>query len=263
MLAALLAAHLFPLVLGGLTQDLWPSTAFAPQSAAVTSQIASLNFTGGTAVFPPLCSVRFTGTLVDAAATELLSFSILSDGGVRLWIDEWLVVDAGGNRSAAPGGGGAQNHTGFLSVPFSRGSPRSLRLEYTRWAIPGAAATLQLFWWGNTTAAAVVPAAALLPGVSPFLARRAALRDRLECPRVPWQTYSMQTMTAHVLMPAGFAVSATLAVAGGGRQTPRWAAWCPSARATPRWCSRACAASTAPTTRCSPCPTGRPRGTPR
>lgn len=208
---------LFCAVNGELTQQLWRNSAFAPLSAAATSLIPSLDFAVSDA-FPPLCSVRFTGALVDAAATELLSFSALSDGGVRLWVDEWLVLDAGGNRSATPA---PQNYSGFLSVPFSRGVPRSLRLEYTRWG-GVAPATLQLFWAGNATARAVVPAAALLPGASAFLTQRAALRDRLEVPRVPWQTYAMETMTAHVAMPAGLAVAATLAVPNAtlGRVVP-------------------------------------------
>jgi hypothetical protein len=193
-----------------LLQQTWTNTAFAPQAAASSTQVPALDIAASPA-FPALCSVRFSGTIVDAAATELLAFSVLSDGGVRLWVDEWLVIDAGGNRSApAP-----QLTQGFLRVPFTRGSPRALRLEYSRWGGAGAA-TLQLSWSGNSTALAIVPAAAFAPAVSDFIARRAALRDRLEVPRVPWQTYAMASMGAHVLMPAGLALHASLAVAGAG-----------------------------------------------
>ena len=191
-------------------QQVWPSTAFAPQAAAATTLAAALDFAAAPGAFLALCSARFSGTIVDADASELLNFSALSDGGVRLWIDEWLVIDAGGNRSspASP-----QRFDGFLNVPFTRGVPRALRLEYSRWgAAADAPATLQLFWRGNVTALAVVPAAAFAPDVSNFLVERNALRDRLEVPRVPWQTYVMASLGAHALMPAGLALSATLAV---------------------------------------------------
>jgi hypothetical protein len=195
-----------------LFQQLWESSAFSPQAASATTQVAALNFSSVPS-FPGLCSVRFSGTLVDSVATELMNFSVVADGGVRLWLDDYLVVDAGGNRS-----GVVQRYDSYLGVPFALGVPRSLRLEYSRWGSSGAA-TLELWWSGNTTALAIVPATAFSPNVSNFTLARNALRDRLENPTVPWQTYMFASMGAHVLMPAGFALTATLGLAGGGNTT--------------------------------------------
>lgn len=122
-------------------------------------------------------------------------------------MNEWLVLDAGGNFSGAP-----RFVKSFLNIPFTAGAaPLPFRLEYSRWG-GSAAATLQLFWSGNTTAFSVVPASSFAPVVSNFITQRNALRDRLEVPHVPWQTYSMASMGNHVLMPAGFVLSASLAV---------------------------------------------------
>jgi hypothetical protein len=202
LLSALAAAR------AQVIQQLWTSVSFAPQNFSETSQIPSINVSSSSA-FPALCSARFSGTITDAAA-ELVNFTVFSDGGVRLWVNDWLVVDAGGNVSDAP-----RFVKSFLSVPFSAGAPLPFRLEYSRWGAAGAAA-LQLLWIGNATAFTVVPPSAFSPALSNFLVQRNALRDRLEVPRVPWQTYSMASMGNHVLMPAGFALSATLAAAGSG-----------------------------------------------
>ena len=188
-------------------QYTWLNSAFAPQDSAAVTRAPALNFSSSLA-FPSLCSVRWMGTIA-SPVDDLFNFTVVTDGGVRLWVDEHLVVDAGGNRSAA---GPAHS---FLNAPFFRGVPQSLRLEYSRWGGSGPA-TLQLFWSGNTTALAVVPASALAPTVSNFLTQRAALQDRLQAPAIPWQTYHFHNMLSHVLMPAGFALSASLALAGGG-----------------------------------------------
>ena len=211
--AAALLGALAAVARASLNQEVWPSSAFAPLAAATASLAPGLDFAFDNTSFPALCSVRFTGTIVDANASELLTFSAVSDGGVRLWVDDYLVIDAGGDRggnSSAPAA-----LPSFLNVPFERGVPRALRLEYSRWGGSGPA-TLQLQWRGNATAPATVPRAALAaPPPTPFQAQRAALRDRLEAPAVPWQTYYMHSMGAHVLMPAGLALAATLATADG------------------------------------------------
>jgi hypothetical protein len=198
---------------GQLIQQLWTSSAFAPQSASVTTQVVDVNFTS-MSTFPSLCSVRFSGTIVDTAATELVTFSAVSDGGVRLWIDDHLVIDAAGGNKSKSDGSIPVHHDSFLNVPFTAGIARTFRLEYSRWGSEGPA-TLQFLWSGNTTLAAIVPASAFSPNVSNFLVQRDALRDRLEVPAVPWQTYSMDSMGAHCMMPSGFALKAAIGVVGG------------------------------------------------
>jgi hypothetical protein len=210
MLAALLPFAV--VVHAQLIQQVWENSAFAPAASAVETLVPSLNVSSLPGTFPALCTARFSGT-ISATMAQLFSFSIVSDGSVRLFIDEHLVVDAppGINRSAP--GAAPQRYASFLNIPLPAGTPLPLRLEYSRWGSPGPA-TLQLWWSGNATVEAVVPPSAFAPTLSNFLRQRSALRDRLEVPRIPWQTYSMTSMAAHVLMPAGFAVSATLAVAG-------------------------------------------------
>jgi hypothetical protein len=186
-----------------LIQQTWNSLAFAPQAEASSTQIPALNFSSASN-FPALCSVRFSGTITDSS-TELVNFTVFSEGGVRLWVNDWLVVDgAGGNVSGTP-----RFVKSFLNIPFTAGAPLPFRLEYSRWGGSGDA-VLQLFWSGNSTSLSIVPSSAFSPTLSNFLVQRNALRDRLEVPRVPWQTYSMASMGSHVLMPAGFALTASL-----------------------------------------------------
>ena len=189
-----------------LTLQVWPNTAFAPPTAAATLTPSSVTLP---AALADHSSLRFTGTIVDSA-TELVSFECLTEGGVRLWVDDHLVINAGAGHGAAPAA-----KAGFLRIPFVAGVPQAFRLEYSRWT-SASAPTLELRWSGNTTAAAPVPAAAFAPDVSPAEAQRVALRDRLINPAVRWQTFNNPTMGAHVLMPAGFLIDATLADAATG-----------------------------------------------
>ena len=142
-----------------LLQQIWPSTAFAPQAAASASRTPAIAFANA-AGFPALCSARFSGTIV-AATAQLFNFSIVSEGGVRLWVNDFLVIDAAGNRTGPPA-----RRASFLNVPLAAGVPLPLRLEYSRWGA-GGGATLQLWWSGNATAEALVPAAALFPETQP------------------------------------------------------------------------------------------------
>ena len=181
----------------------FPSTAFAPGPGAA-STVPSLDLRA--AVAPPFSSVRFGGTIA-AAAAQTVTFSLLTDGAVRLWVGDWLVVDAS-DAAAAP-----RTLTAFPGVPFAgAGAPLPLRLEYVRGgAAAPAASALVLSWAGNFTPAAVVPPSAFSPAVAPSEARRQELKDRMLSPAVQWQTYWNPSMGTHVRMPAGFALDATLA----------------------------------------------------
>lgn len=209
MLPALFSALLLLLPLlchATLTLQVWPNAAFAPPSSAVTHLPPAVSLP---ASLPDYSSLRFTGTIVDSA-TELVAFEVLSEGGVRLWVDDHLVINAGDKHAAA-----AATRSGFLRIPFVAGVPQAFRLEYSRWASPSVP-TLELRWSGNTTAAAPVPGSAFSPSVSSAEVQRVALRDRLVNPAIPWQTYCNPTMGSHVLMPAGFLMDATLADADTG-----------------------------------------------
>ena len=194
-----------------LNLQVWPNTAFAPPSAATASLVASVAFEASAPLCADYSSVRLTGTITDAV-TELVQFTVNTEGGVRLWIDDHLTVTDGGTHN---GDGKPSLRQAFLKIPFTAGVPQPFRLEYTRFA--GAAApTLELWWQGNTTAMQVVPAAAFSPVVAAAELQRVALRDRLVNPAVRWQTYDNPTMASHVFMPAGMRIDATLADAGSG-----------------------------------------------
>ena len=196
-----------------LNLQTWPNTAFAPPQAAVTTLVPGVSFQASAPA--PLCadfsSLRFTGTITDAA-TELVQFTANTDGGVRLWIDDHLVVTDGGGHN---GDGKPSLRQAFLKIPFVAGVPQPFRLEYSRWT--GAAPpTLELWWAGNATAMQIVPATAFAPVVAAAEVQRVATRDRLVSPRVPWQTYDNPTMGSHVNMPSGLRIDSTLANASDG-----------------------------------------------
>ena len=179
------------------------STAFAPSPSAASS-VPSLDIAA--AVAPPFSSVRFSGTIA-AAAAQTISFSLVTDGAVRLWVSDWLVIDAA-DAADAP-----RALQAFQGVPFAgAGAPLPFRLEYARGGADApAASALVLSWAGNFTQSAVVPPSAFAPAVAPAEAQRQRLKDRMLSPAVQWQTWWNPSMGSHVRMPSGFALDVTLA----------------------------------------------------
>ena len=180
-----------------LTLDVFPSTVLAPLRAASRSLPATATLPPG---LPPHCSARLTGALT-SPFTQSLTFSARTDAtsALRVWVDNHLLLDC----PAAAGGCVAGQ-----ALPVAAGAPVALRVELTHGAGADPPA-LALFWQGNATARAEVPPEALTPGVPAWEAERVAMRDRLQSPAVPWQTWT-QNMAAHVLMPQGLALDATL-----------------------------------------------------
>ena len=214
LLAAAVVAAATQLAAAQLNVQTWPNPAFAPPDAAVATSAPNVAFEPTSPLCADYSSVRLTGTITDAA-TELVQFTANTDGGVRLWIDDHLVITDGATHN---GDGKPSLRAAFLKIPFVAGVPQPFRLEYSRWGGAGAAPpTLELWWQGNATAMQLVPAAAFAPVVAAAELQRVATRDRLINPRVPWQTYSNPTMGAHVLMPTGLRVAATLASAADGK----------------------------------------------
>ena len=190
-----------------IQRQLWPTTAFAPPSSVVVTTLPTLNGTV-CADSGAYCTARFTGTIV-SAYTQLVNFTLFTDGAVNMWIDDFLLVDAGEDiqqpRRSLPAG---------LALPMTAGQPLALRLDYLHW--PGQASFLQLSWAGNFTAPGVVPASSLSPTSTPHELQRVALKERMVNPPVQWQTFDNPTMGAHVRMPTGFAMDATLADTASG-----------------------------------------------
>jgi hypothetical protein len=81
------------------------------------------------------------------------------------------------------------------------------KLDYMHYT---GSSVLELSWSGNFTPSAVVPADSFTSSVTAHEQQRIALRDRMQNPAQPWQTYNNPTMGTHVHMPESFAVDATL-----------------------------------------------------
>ena len=167
-------------VKGDLQQLKWPTTVFAPPSLATSAIVSNLN---STAVCDPTsyCSVRFTGTLV-SDSTQLVNFSLLTDGGVNMWVDDFLLIDEGEDISS-----GTRSLRSQLGLPMVAGKALPFRLDYLHY--PGSSSVLQLSWVGNNTQLAIVPGSALGSASSPHELERVALKDRLINPSILWQTY--------------------------------------------------------------------------
>ena len=215
MAAALLllcsAAILLQHAAAQLSAAAWPSTAFAPDAAAARDIVADASGASlarlGLGGFG---SVRLTGSVTPALTDLALNFSACSEGGVRLWVDDFLVVDGGGLHNASSSCNG---RAAIQTLAVVAGAPLAFRLEYSRWS-PGATApppALQLFWEGVVTPRALVPPSAFAPNSSAAQIERAALRDRLVAPAsCPWQTHFRRSATAHTLAPTGLVVLVTL-----------------------------------------------------
>lgn len=204
-LTALVLALCTPLASADITRVLFPNTAFGPASAASSTVVPVPSAVG----FPAFSSARFEGS-VSVPRAQLVNFTIRTDGSVRLWVDDHLILDD--DEITAP-----RTVQPLLAYAFTTTAPLPFRLEYARGDGTAGAATLEVSWSGNFTNAAVVPAAAFSTTTAPSHALRQALRDRQLAPAVQWQTYDNPTMGAHVRMPQAFSLDATLAdTAGAG-----------------------------------------------
>ena len=117
-------------------------------------------------------SVRWTGQVL-ANANGTHTFTVNSDDGVRLWVNNKLLVDDWTDHSPA-------EHSG--SVALTKGQLYDIRLEFYE---NSGTAVVQLFWRGPGFGRRVVPQANLYPyalvltGEPPATAADAAVRDRL------------------------------------------------------------------------------------
>ncbi len=101
-------------------------------------------------------SARWTADLI-ISGDDTFTFSVRSEGGTRLWIDDKLVIDVW--ASWVP--------TEYASQPLRlKNGIHSLRLEFADW---DRNAIQQLYWATPTMAKVIIPAGPLQP---PYLARR-------------------------------------------------------------------------------------------
>lgn len=106
----------------------------------------------------PFTSLRFEGT-VSAPTSGAVNFSLVTDGNVRLWVDDHLVLDD------ALGTGAPRTVTGPAPAIMSVGVPTPLRIEYQRGGGTLASSLLNALWAVGGSAAEPVPSAALAPDV--------------------------------------------------------------------------------------------------
>ena len=193
-----LLALLLSLSTATLTLDVFPNTVLAPLSAASRSHPTGVKLPQ---FFPAFTSARFTGAITSPFA-QSLNFTAATDvaSQLRVWVDNHILLDCPAGRPSAC--------LPRETLPVVAGVAVALRVELT-YGNGTAPASLTLFWEGNTTARTEVPASAYQPAVPSWEAERMALRDRLQSPSVQWQTWT-QNMAAHVLMPQGLSLDATL-----------------------------------------------------
>ena len=76
----------------------WPSTAFAPPDAATPSFIPNVNLTSFVGDYS---SARIFGAISTSLPADLITFTIRTDGGVLLWVDDHLIGES--RREHGPG----------------------------------------------------------------------------------------------------------------------------------------------------------------
>jgi hypothetical protein len=99
-------------------------------------------------------SVRWTGSFL-APTSDIYNFIPRTDDGVRLWIDDQLVVDA-------PFFQAPTDHPG--SVRLEAGRRYNIRMDYFE---GGFTAASQLFWQSPTTPRQIIPQQYLFPSAAP------------------------------------------------------------------------------------------------
>ena len=95
-------------------------------------------------------SARWTGQ-VQAQASETYTFSTVSAGGVRLWVNGQKLVDNWTDHATATNSG---------SITLTAGETYDITLEYANYSGP---ATAELFWSSASTPNTAVPATQLYP----------------------------------------------------------------------------------------------------
>lgn len=218
-----LLPFLFSSVNAQLNMRLFNNTAFGMPVVA-TASLRDLS--GGIAV-ESLQSAEILGQVAMPTDGGTVVFSAVSDGTVRVWVDDHLVLDDAVS-TAPPTPRTIASWITFPQhyPPTGGGASVLIRVEYTRPSGGTHEGILQLEWTtavnGSDVSRGVhsrdipspgpvpVPASAFSPTLSAPQLEREALRRRLYEPIVPWQTYASSSMTAHTLCPTGFVLRFTV-----------------------------------------------------
>ena len=190
---------------------------------------ASLTDLSGSIAVGPLQSAEILGQVAMPTDSGTVVFSAVSDGTVRVWVDDHLVLDDA--VSAPPPT--PRSISSWITFPqhyppTAGGTSVLIRVEYMRPLGGSHEGVLSLEWTTAVNGSNVslgmhshdipspspvpVPASAFSPTLSAPQLEREALRSRLYEPIVPWQTYASSSMTAHTLCPTGLVVRFTVSV---------------------------------------------------
>lgn len=160
----------------------------APPYAATPSFVPNVNLTNFVGNFS---SARLYGSIATLSPADLITFTLKTDGGVLLWLDDHLIID---DRTTF---NSVRTVSAVLNVAFVNAS-QTFKLDYMHYS---GASILELSWKGNFTPPAVVPPEAFSSVTTTHEQQRTALRNRMMNPAQPWQTYFNPTMGCHVHMP--------------------------------------------------------------
>lgn len=191
---------------------------------------ASLRDLSGSIAVGPLQSAEILGQVAMPTDSGTVVFSAVSDGTVRVWVDDHLVLDDDAVSAPPPTPRSIASWITFPQhyPPTAGGTAVLIRVEYTRPLGGSHEGVLTLEWTTAVNGSNVplvvqshyipspgpvpVPAPAFSPTLSPPQLEREALRNRLYEPVVPWQTYASSSMTAHTLCPTGLVVRFTVSM---------------------------------------------------
>ena len=147
------AAECFGNVCGGLSGAYFDTPDLTGKAVTRVDRDINFNWGGGSpmvALAPDSFSIRWTGQLTPRYS-ELTTFYTKTDDGVRLWVDDKLIIDDWNSHPAT-------DNTGSIALKARK--PVSIRLEYFDDEL-GAQAAL---WWSSPSfARQIVPVTALTP----------------------------------------------------------------------------------------------------
>jgi len=200
ILSFFLLIFLLPIISGDLTATYFPNTGFGGESIQKIDPTINFAWNKSSPLSPPFPSsnytVRWRGTL-SIPQNDTLTFSILSDDGIHLWINDHLrypfffyfftsqnvvlvIVDFVVSS--------VRELKGIEGIPVVVGDRLSIQVEYLHTG-KMAPSRIALMWEGENMEKQVIPAKYLESTLLPGQKERYELRDRLS--QGGWNTYCL------------------------------------------------------------------------
>jgi len=179
----------------GVRMKIWNTTGFT--RGDLTYELITLTPTLQleSAFVGPYSSVRFEGMLsppAECGALCLMNLTLLTDGNVRAWVDDHLVL-------SDQLGGSVRAVSSAIAARLTVGKATPLRIEYQH---NGSTAALSTLWSLDGGEVVPVPATALAPDVRAADDARWATRERLLA-RGVWDTAWIGNSGGHVHVNSG------------------------------------------------------------